>query len=221
LSDRARTDRAGICRAAFPGLLIALLGLARPASAQSDGTYCVGSSYLAYELARPQTYDSLHGVSSARHTLQVISIAGDGAIGPTRTVALPPFTVHGLQCLPEQVRILGWDSLYTVPYSAAGTLGPIASTVAPWAGQGASRPPFPGFSDSTLWHGWDQQAVDTVLLPLTAAHARWALTITAIESDPARCRFRVTARLVRFATAHRPRASRTVYDDDLAGECGE
>jgi len=197
-----------------------LFSLPQPAFAQDGGTYCVGPSYLAYELAQPAIYDSTHGVSPARHSLHVLPLDATGTIGVVQDAPLPVFTVHGMQCLATQVRLLGWDSLYTMPWTAA-SLGPLTRQGAPWAGRGASRASLPDFPDSTLWHGWSPQAVDTVLLPLTAGQAKWGLTIEARESNAAMCEYRIETRLVRFATAQRPPASKILYNEVRPGECGE
>jgi hypothetical protein len=145
-------------------LWLGLSGHRQPAYAQSDGTYCVGPTYLAYERARPPAYDSLHGTIPPLHTLHILRVDASGAIATHLKINLPFFTVHGMQCLPANVRVLGWDSLYTIGFAGAAPYS-VTADVAPWAGQGSSRPALAEYPDSTLWHGWNPAAVVTVLLP--------------------------------------------------------
>lgn len=201
-------------------LWLLLSGHQQPAYAQSDGTYCVGPAYLAYERARPPAYDSLHGAIPPLHTLHVLRVDTSGAIATHLRINLPFFTVHGMQCLPAHVRVLGWDSLYTITVAGAAPYS-VTTDVAPWAGQGSSRPALPEYPDSTLWHGWNPAAVVTVLLPLTANRHRLALSITGRETSQQMCRYRVTTRLVLVGATQPPRDSPVLYNEVLPGECGE
>jgi hypothetical protein len=116
-------------------ILSVLLLLPRSGQAQEGGTFCVGPSYLADELVVQETYDSAHGVTPARHSLYLVWPDSTGFMGRRRLAPLPIFVVHGMQCLAEQVRLLGWDSLYAVPVTAS-RIGALSSEAAPWAGQG-------------------------------------------------------------------------------------
>ncbi len=90
------------------GLLLSLLIFApSPARADSDGYYCIGRGYLAYqfnELSHP----------TEGHTLYLIRFDPDnGLFGPTQ-FPLEPFQVHGMRCLDDAVDLLAWDRIYRI-----------------------------------------------------------------------------------------------------------
>src|SRR5213596_1863955 len=86
---------------------IALSALAAPAQADDDGSFCVGSDYIAYEL-------SLSVPPGKReHALYVVSLTDSAGIGRPSRIRLPSFQVHGMRCNRTSVELLGWDSLYT------------------------------------------------------------------------------------------------------------
>jgi hypothetical protein len=201
-------------------ILSVLLFLPRSGQAQEGGTFCVGPSYLAYELVVQETYDSAHGVTPARHSLYLVWPDSTGFMGrhrlaPPTYLRCPRNAVSRGAGAPLRMGFPVYRSGYCLAHRRAqlrgGTLG--------WAG--TSRPGLPDFPDSTLWHGWDPQAADTVRVPLTAGAASWALIVTAHETAPGRCEYQVETRLVRFATPLRPRAAAVLYKQVRHGECGE
>ncbi len=90
------------------GLLLSLLCLAAtPALADSDGYYCVGRGYLAYQF---------NGLSTPAegHTLYLIQFdPKKGFIGSSQ-FDLEPFQVHGMRCLNDAVDLLAWDRIYRI-----------------------------------------------------------------------------------------------------------
>ena len=83
---------------------LAMVCVAAPAWADSDGYYCLGPGYLAYEL---QT-----SMGVAEHELRLMRV-GTG-IADSITVPLPPFQVHGMHCTEHRVLISGFDRHYAV-----------------------------------------------------------------------------------------------------------
>jgi hypothetical protein len=93
--------------------LVSLSSLsAAPTFADSDGYYCVGADYIAYQfgLAAPPV---------APHTLYVVRFDESGVQG-TEAVQLPQFQVHGMRCGDAGVDIVSWDSVHTVSFDSAG-----------------------------------------------------------------------------------------------------
>ena len=81
-----------------------------PASvfADSDGYFCVGHGYVAYERRLPTT--------PVTHSLHVVRF------GPAGLMAAPPlalddFQVHGMACRRDAVELLGWNTAYLVDIS--------------------------------------------------------------------------------------------------------
>jgi hypothetical protein len=92
---------------AVAGLLT--LGLSVPgiAYADSDGYFCVGQGYLAYQfgLAPPPV---------APHRLSVISTEGAEGIPDAVTLELPQFQIHGIVCGEGWVDIASFTTVYRV-----------------------------------------------------------------------------------------------------------
>ncbi len=82
--------------------LAPLLVVAQNARADSDGYYCTGTGYLAYQLRAALT----PGVSG-QHVLRIVRFGSDG-IHVAGEVSLPDFQPHKLVCGDSQVRIGGW-----------------------------------------------------------------------------------------------------------------
>ncbi len=99
-----------------------LLFTARPALADSDGYYCLGQNYLAFQLG-------IGGAPGAPYRLYVVRVGGPAAIGPLDSLSLPPFQTEGMICDARAVRILAYNALYTVQLDSATR--PARFTVAP------------------------------------------------------------------------------------------
>ena len=77
--------------------------LAPGAQADSDGYYCVGRGYLAYELRGGLSTEG------SSHILRVVRF-GEGGIVLAGEVPLEDFQPHSMVCRDEQVRIGGFSS---------------------------------------------------------------------------------------------------------------
>ena len=91
------------------GFALVLCGLVRPAGlkADSDGYFCTGPGYLAYQLRSWNT--------DGRHLLKIVRF-GDGEFREAGAVELPDFQPHAILCEEDRVRIVGW-TLHYVEYS--------------------------------------------------------------------------------------------------------
>ena len=94
------------------GVLL-LFVLARGASADSDGYFCISDGYLAYELRE-------WSAPEQRHVLRIIFVGGSEGISDPGTVPLDDFQLHGMKCEPDRIVILSWDRKYTLGPSDQG-----------------------------------------------------------------------------------------------------
>ena len=78
----------------------AVLFLIQPARslADSDGYFCAGTGYLAYEISFSENLE---------HTLFVVHFGPEIGIAPVKSVRLEDFQVHGMRCGDGIVEILG------------------------------------------------------------------------------------------------------------------
>jgi len=193
---------------------IALSALAAPAQADDDGSFCIGSDYIAYEL-------SLSVAPGKReHALYVVSLTDSAGIGRPSRIRLPDFQVHGMRCNRTSVELLGWDSLYTVPVGPTSA-APVAQS-APWANQADRRLP-QGFTSAGFWV-WSPALragrPDTLRLPVEAAARRFLLVrdVTANPQNP--CLYNLRGQVVAFDTSGRLLGSLVLVDRERHRECG-
>jgi hypothetical protein len=76
------------------------------AEADSDGYFCVGPGYVAYEFR--------FSVPPATHRLHVVRFSGASGIVPAAPVPLDDFQVHGMICHPRVVELVGWSQIHSV-----------------------------------------------------------------------------------------------------------
>lgn len=84
--------------------LLALAALLTPAvaAADSDGYYCAGPGYLAYE------------TQSSGHLLHVVQFSRSEGIVALDPIELEPFQVHGMTCGATVIDITGGRTAYAV-----------------------------------------------------------------------------------------------------------
>jgi hypothetical protein len=95
------------------GLLVmaTIVFLPKPAAADSDGYYCVGRDYLAYETRFVTT--------PSKHNLYVVHLCGAAGIMAAPPIAIDDFQVHGMRCLPNVVELMAWNGIHSVDISAS------------------------------------------------------------------------------------------------------
>ena len=88
---------------------LVVLGLALPgvAYADSDGYYCIGRGYLAYQLGMAPK-------PVAPHRVYVVSTRGPQGIPEPAVVELPQFQVHGMLCGDGWIDIASFTTVYRV-----------------------------------------------------------------------------------------------------------
>ncbi len=201
-------------------LLIAglLLGTVHSARADSDGYYCTGPNYLAYELFKGPGY-AIAGRPT--HFLYVVRLRDSAGIIRPISVPLPRFQVHGMRCTTSAVQLLGWDSLYTIHLSE---LRPsLSAEGAAWSREGASRRLPPDYSDLNLG-GWSRGVragrADTIALTAASTGYRFLLAID-VQANKRDCVYKVVTRLEEFDAASRRVATLTLFQGTGPMECGE
>ena len=121
---------------AIVALLLTPLGV-DSAYADSDGYYCVGRGYLAYQFgfAAPPV---------GPHRLFVIRFGGASGIESPAVLDLPQFQVGGMLCGDRTVQLA--DAIYTIQLDA--TNRPVRYDSSPWLDRGHTPPQFVGHSEN-------------------------------------------------------------------------
>ncbi|MEL6301045.1 MAG: hypothetical protein AAFV47_12440 [Pseudomonadota bacterium] len=91
-------------------IAVAFLCGSHAAEADSDGYFCVGPDYLAYQLNSP-------GFPGA-HKLFVIPFDWDQTEIIRYTTDLPDFQVHDIICNEKHIRAIGWESVHDVTWDS-------------------------------------------------------------------------------------------------------
>jgi hypothetical protein len=91
------------------GTALALLFAPAAAAADSDGYYCAGPGYLAYETRFVE--------APATHLLHIVRFSRAGGIEPLPAIPLDDFQVHGMRCHSTVVELEGWTTGYSVDIS--------------------------------------------------------------------------------------------------------
>ena len=99
---------------------ILLLVLTRAASADSDGYFCIGKGYLAWELRE-------WSAPERRHVLRVLFVGGIDGVSEVRTAPLDDYQVHGMTCRASEIVLISWDRKVTL--TLAGSDAPRVTSV--------------------------------------------------------------------------------------------
>jgi hypothetical protein len=87
-------------------LTVLLFAWPAQAAADSDGYFCHGAGYLAWETRL--------GTATAEHILHIVRFDHASGILPTERVILPDFQVHSMTCGSALVELAGWTTTYRV-----------------------------------------------------------------------------------------------------------
>ena len=103
------------------------------AHADSDGYYCIGSGYLAYQFgfAAPPV---------GPHRLFVLRVGDPSGVEPPAVLDLPQFQVSAMLCGDRSIQMFGWDAIYTIELDASS--GPVRYDSTPWFDRGRLPPQF-------------------------------------------------------------------------------
>lgn len=170
-------------------LLLGPLGVGA-AYADSDGYYCAGQGYLAYQFgfAAPPV---------GPHRLYIVRFGGGSGVEAPVVFDLPQFQVHGILCGERSVKLAAYDAIYTVQLDEMNR--PVRNDAVPWTDRGHVPPEFVGHSPNL--GAWNRVAntlkIDRVFLGPVDGGGQYLLEVsgTAIASE--RCASTVTTRVVR------------------------
>ena len=88
-------------------LLILFLLTPAPARADSDGYYCTGRGYIAWETR----------LETAEHQLHIVRFSRDGGLVRQASIRLEEFQVHAMTCAEQSVELVGGGKHHTVDLS--------------------------------------------------------------------------------------------------------
>ena len=164
-----------------------LVGTAR---ADSDGYYCAGRGYVAYQFG-------FAGPPVGPHRLYILRLGGASGIGAPVAIDLPQFQVQGMTCGDRSVRIAAYDAIYTVQLDAL--VRPTRYDAVPWSAKGRVPAEFVGQSRNL--GAWSQVAntlvTDRVVLGPNDDGGRYYLEIGGAAIASERCASMITSRVVR------------------------
>ncbi len=86
-----------------------LLLLPRVARADSDGYYCAGRGYIAFETRFADT--------GVQHVLHVLRFSSAGGIGRVRHIPLEDFQTHGMRCGEHMIELAAFSTRHVVDIS--------------------------------------------------------------------------------------------------------
>jgi hypothetical protein len=141
------------------GLLSCWVFAAPPAAADSDGWYCVGPGYLAYEIR--------FSLGARAPELRIVRV-GQGRIAEPLGVPLDDFQVHGMRCGETRIELWGFEAYYVVHL-----------TVSPLRARKSSGPTPPPVPAANLGD-WSRASV--IEIPSPDPHYRYQLVITKAET---------------------------------------
>ena len=79
------------------------------AYADSDGYFCAGRGYLAYE--------TRFTAGATQHVLHVVRFSRAGGIAQEKQIPLDDFQVHGMSCSEGRIELAAWSTRYIVDLS--------------------------------------------------------------------------------------------------------
>jgi hypothetical protein len=195
-------------------LLIALgpIGLA-DAYADSDGYYCIGHGYVAYQFGM-DTPSNPPRVSIVRTTTS-------GGIPKPLELALPPLQVHAMRCGEGWVDVAAFTMVHRIILDVNGRPVRYETRRLPGGSRGLSEFPFtPNLA--RLSRAAANLEAEQVVLGETDRGSRYLLVITAKVVPPAaRCRTSITTRIVETDRNGKELRARVIFQGEGTRECGE
>lgn len=196
--------------------LVALLSLGPAglgvAYADSDGYYCVGRGYLAYQFG-------MAPLPVAPHHLYVLRIGTTNGIAEPVAIELPQFQVHGLQCGAGWIDVAAFTAIYHVTLDR--TARPTRYEVRPLA-EGQRIPPefFPQLNLGTLSRAGQDLKPPRVSLGMKEDGGQYFLEMTGQLIPSERCRTALTTRIVETDRNGREIRERIIFQGRGTRDCG-
>jgi hypothetical protein len=195
---------------AWMTLMLPVLFMAGPAWSDSDGYYCVGRDYLAYQfgLAAPPI---------ASHHLYVIRFGGEQGISEPSIIELPQFQVQGMLCAESTVELEAYDGLYVVQLDSRRR--PISYEMTRWERQlirGRNTPSLGGYG--FFIKGLEPER--KFLMRDTSGH-EFSIQIEPSVLMPEKCETEITSRLLELDIQGSIVRERAIFKGKAYfGDCG-
>lgn len=193
--------------------LVALSSVsAAPILADSDGYYCVGDGYIAYQfgLAAPPV---------APHTLYVVRFDESGLQG-IEAVQLSQFQVHGMRCRGGGVDLVSWDSVHTVSFDSARRITGQSAEPLPTQGELPEwAKTIPQRNLGALSRAADRGSANRIVLK-TFSELTVILEIAATPDPAAPCLLFIVSRLITVDRRGQEKDAREVFKGRGFRECG-
>ena len=189
-------------------LITLLMLVAAVASADSDGLYCVGPRYIAYQFGM----DSPHGL----HQVTIVRLGGPEGIAKPDVIEMPVAQVDWMRCSNDRIEIRLFKELLVIPLD--GELRPLAITRSPQA-----DPPM-GRIERNL--GPLSRAVGTLkperveLLVDSTGH-QFVLEMLPRDVQTLRCMTELQTRIIELDRQGRQVRERQVHREVYPRSCGE
>jgi hypothetical protein len=187
-------------------------GGAGTAYADSDGYYCVGAGYIAYQFG-------MAPLPVAPHRLYVLRTGTTSGIAEPAAIELPQFQVHGLRCGDGWVEVAAFTAIYRVTLDV-NTI-PSRYEVRPFA-EGQKVPP-EFFPQQNLGMGSRARGLKPhrVALGTKDEGGQYLLEMTGQAIPSHRCRTALTSRIVETDHNGREIRERIIFRGIGTRECGE
>jgi hypothetical protein len=193
-------------------LLFVILGPVGAVYADSDGYYCVGRGYLAYQFG-------MASLSVAPHRLYVLRIGTTAGIAEPAPLELPQFQVHGLRCGEGWIDVASFTAIYHVTLDANSQ--PSRYDVRPF-GEGQKVPPElrPQGNLGMLSPAIRNGKSERVSLGMKQDGGQFVLEMTGQPIPNEQCLMALTTRIVETDRNGREIRERIIYQGRGRQECG-
>jgi hypothetical protein len=191
-------------------LLLALLVAVAPAAAHadSDGYYCIGPGYFAFQLGMDMPANPVR-----------LSVVRTGDMEPI-SITLAPFQVHGMVCGERAVQLLGWDNAYHVELDASQ--GPVRYTTTPLAKPGTRPPEFePDQSGNLGAVSRPARMLKPQKVAIGTDSRRYTYWLEIVPRPIKQCEVEITSRLIERDPRGREKRVLRIFHDRAPRECGE
>ena len=196
-------------------LVLSPLG-AGTAYADSDGNYCIGRGYLAYQFG-------FAAPSIRPHRLSVIRFSGASGIQPPAVLDLPQFQVHGMQCGEGWIDVAAFTNVYHVTLDENDR--PVGYEVRPFPdGQKIPQEFILSQVQSLGASSGGRAYLKPVRVRLSATErgGEYLLAIIAKAIPPLeKCELAITSRIVEMDRNGREISARIIFQGRGYRECGE
>lgn len=197
---------------------LVVLGACMPgvAYADSDGYYCTGRGYLAYQFGMAPK-------PVAPHRLYVISTRGPQGIPEPAVLELPQFQVHGMLCGEGWIDVASFTAVYRVTLDTNDR--PVSHEVrGSLEGQPIPQPFILSQRQNLGSPSGGRAYLKPIRTPLAVKSlgGAYVLEITAKAIGPVKaCEVSITSRIVETGPAGREIGQRIIFQGRGRRECGE